>query len=247
VAASAFQVGWGRGGLYIRAQEKAVMSQVLMPKATAVWLVENTTLTFDQISAFTGLHPLEVQAIADGEVAGGMTGLDPTTNGQLTKEEIKRAEGDPAARLKLSPRDVPEPIARSKGPRYTPVAKRQDRPDAIAWLLKVHPELQDSQVAKLVGSTKSTVQSVRDRTHWNMQNVRPRDPVTLGLCTLKDLNDAVDKARRKAAREDAAKKKAAAKAATGEPGADEVAEQQSDETPVDPAEADQPDVETSRN
>ena len=209
--------------------------QVLMPKATAVWLVENTTLTFDQISAFTGLHPLEIQAIADGEVAGGMTGLDPTTNGQLTKEEIKRAEGSPDARLKLSPRDVPEPVARSKGPRYTPVAKRQDRPDAIAWLLKVHPELQDSQVAKLVGSTKSTVQSVRDRTHWNMQNVRPRDPVTLGLCSLKDLNDAVDRARRKAAREDAARKKAAAKAAAGEPEA--AAE------PVDPAEADQPEVE----
>ena len=130
------------------------MSQVLMPKATAVWLVENTTLTFEQIAAFTGLHPLEVQAIADGEVAGGMTGFDPTTNGQLTKEEIKRAEADPTARLKLSARDVPEPVARSKGPRYTPVAKRQDRPDAIAWLLKVHPELQDSQVAKLVGSTK---------------------------------------------------------------------------------------------
>jgi hypothetical protein len=212
------------------------MSQVLMPKATAVWLVENTTLTFDQISAFTGLHPLEIQAIADGEVAGGMTGYDPTTNGQLTKEEIKRAESDPAARLKLSPRDIPEPVARSKGPRYTPVAKRQDRPDAIAWLLKIHPELQDSQVAKLVGSTKSTVQSVRDRTHWNMQNVRARDPVTLGLCSLKDLNDSVDKARRKAAREDAARKKA--KAAAGAP-----VEQAAPEA-VDPAEADQPDVDT---
>ena len=230
------------------------MSQVLMPKATAVWLVENSTLTFDQISAFTGLHPLEVQAIADGEVAGGMTGLDPTTNGQLTKEEIKRAEADPAARLKLSPRDVPMPVARSKGPRYTPVAKRQDRPDAIAWLLKVHPELQDSQVAKLVGSTKSTVQSVRDRTHWNMQNVRARDPVTLGLCSLKDLNDAVDKARRKAAREDAAKKKAAARAATeGEPmpdtSAEELVQTPPDvEGPVDPAEADQPDLdETNRH
>jgi hypothetical protein len=181
------------------------MLQVLMPKATAVWLVENTTLTFDQISTFTGLHPLEVQAIADGEVAGGMTGYDPTTNGQLTKDEIKRCEADATAKLKLTPRDIPEPVARAKGPRYTPVAKRQDRPDAIAWLLKVHPE---SQVAKLVGSTKSTVQSVRDRSHWNMQNVRARDPVTLGLCSLKDLNDAVDKARRKAAREDAAKKKA---------------------------------------
>ncbi|MCE3250755.1 MAG: hypothetical protein K0R41_4580 [Geminicoccaceae bacterium] len=211
------------------------MSQVLMPKATAVWLVENSTLTFDQISAFTGLHPLEVQAIADGEVAGGMTGLDPTTNGQLTKEEIKRAEADPAARLKLSPRDVPMPVARSKGPRYTPVAKRQDRPDAIAWLLKVHPELQDSQVAKLVGSTKSTVQSVRDRTHWNMQNVRARDPVTLGLCSL-------------------AKKKAAARVAVeGEPmpdtSAEELVQTPPDvEGPVDPAEADQPETdETTRH
>ena len=174
--------------------------------------------------------------VADGEVAGGMTGLDPTTNGQLTKDEIKRAEADPAARLKLSARDVPEPVARSKGPRYTPVAKRQDRPDAIAWLLKVHPELQDSQVAKLVGSTKSTVQSVRDRTHWNMQNVRPRDPVTLGLCSLKDLNDAVDKARRKAARDDATRKRA--QVAAGEPVQDTPVEE------VDPSEADQPDFDT---
>ena len=180
------------------------MSQVLMPKATAVWLVENTTLTFDQISAFTGLHPLEVQAIADGEVAGGMTGLDPTTNGQLTKEEIKRVEADPAARLKLSPRDVPMPVARSKGPRYTPVAKRQDRPDAIAWLLKVHPELQDSQVAKLVGSTKSTVQSVRDRSHWNITNIIAKDPVTLGLCSQRELDAIVAKAAKKAGLDDQA-------------------------------------------
>src|SRR5436190_23206666 len=232
----AFRVGGAGTGLYIRAQEN-FMPQVLMPKATAVWLVENTTLTFDQISAFTGLHPLEIQAIADGEVAGGMAGYDPTTNGQLTKDEIKRAEADANARLKLSPRDVPEPVARSKGPRYTPVAKRQDRPDAIAWLLKIHPELQDSQVAKLVGSTKSTVPSVRDRTHWNMQNVRARDPVTLGLCSLKDLNDAVDKARRKAAREDAARKKA--KVAAAEPVAE--AEAPPAEA-VDPGESDQPDI-----
>ena len=226
------------------------MLQVLMPKATAVWLVENTTLTFDQISTFTGLHPLEVQAIADGEVAGGMTGYDPTTNGQLTKDELKRCEADPTAKLRLTPRDIPEPVARAKGPRYTPVAKRQDRPDAIAWLLKVHPELQDSQVAKLVGSTKSTVQSVRDRSHWNMQNVRPRDPVTLGLCSLKDLNDAVDKARRKAAREDAAKKKAVAKATVAEePAAEEpVAEEPAaDEPAVDPADADQPDLGETRH
>jgi len=218
------------------------MSQVLMPKATAVWLVENTTLTFDQISTFTGLHPLEVQAIADGEVAGGMTGLDPTTNGQLTKEEIKRGEGDPSARLRLSPRDIPPPIARSKGPRYTPVAKRQDRPDAIAWLLKVHPELLDAQVAKLVGSTKSTVQSVRDRSHWNMQNVRPRDPVTLGLCTLRDLNEAVDASRRRAARDDAARKKGAAAAIVEDEPVAESADQA-----VDPAEADQPEPEDIRH
>jgi hypothetical protein len=219
------------------------MSQVLMPKATAVWLVENTTLTFEQIAAFTGLHALEVQAIADGEVAGGMTGLDPTVNGQLTKEDIKRAEADSKARLTLIVRDVPEPVTRAKGPRYTPVAKRQDRPDAIAWLLKVHPELQDSQIAKLVGSTKSTVLSVKDRSHWNMQNVRARDPVTLGLCTLKDLNDAVDRARRKAAREDAAKKKAAAQAAVGEA---PIAEETPPAEALDPADADQPDIEHNR-
>ena len=217
------------------------MSQPLMPRATAVWLVENTGLTFDQIADFCGLHPLEVQAIADGEVAGGMAGLDPTVNGQLAKDEIKRCEADSSAVLKLTLRDSPEPVARSKGPRYTPVAKRQDRPDAIAWLLKIHPELQDSQVAKLVGSTKSTVLSVKDRSHWNMQNVRPRDPVTLGLCTLKDLNDAVDKARRKAAREDAARKKAKAKA-----GEAEAAPEVAPETPVDPGEADQPDVNEHR-
>jgi len=144
-------------------------------------------------------------------------------------------------RLRLSPRDIPEPIARSKGPRYTPVAKRQDRPDAIAWLLKVHPELLDAQVAKLVGSTKSTVQSVRDRTHWNMQNVRPRDPVTLGLCTLRDLNEALDASRRRAARDDAARKKGAAMAAVEEEPESEAADQA-----IDPAEADQPDSEDIR-
>ena len=216
------------------------MTLPLMPKATAVWLVENTGLTFEQIAAFCGMHPLEVQGIADGEVAIGIVGQDPVANGQLTADEIKRVEADPKARLALAHRDVPEPLHRAKGARYTPVAKRQDRPDAIAWLLKVHPELQDSQVAKLVGSTKSTVQSVRDRSHWNMQNVRPRDPVTLGLCSLKDLNDAVDKARRKAAREDAAKKKAQAKAGV----AAEEAAKAVEPAEVDPAEADQPDVES---
>ena len=182
-----------------------------------------------------------VKAIADGDAAQGIKGLDPILTGQLTREEIEKAESDPEHRLHLAKEKVrvPEPKSRKKGPRYTPVAKRQDRPDAIAWLLKIHPELQDSQVARLVGSTKSTVQSVRDRSHWNMQNVRPRDPVTLGLCMLKDLNDAVDKARRKAAREDAAKKKAQAKAGAAVEAEKEV---------VDPAEADQPDVgETSQS
>ena len=180
----------------------------LMPKATAVWLVENTTLTFEQIAEFTGLHLLEVQAIADGEVAIGMAGIDPTSNGQLTKEEIHRCEADSKSHLQLLLHDRPAPVLRAGGPRYTPVAKRQERPDAISWLLKFHPELTDAQISKLVGSTKDTVQKVRERTHWNAANIKPHDPVTLGLCTLRDLNAAVDAARRKAAQQESAKKKA---------------------------------------
>jgi uncharacterized protein len=198
------------------------MSQVLMPKATAVWLVENSTLTFDQISAFTGLHPLEVQAIADGEVAGGMTGLDPTTNGQLTKDEIKRVEADPAARLKLSPRDVPQPVARSKGPRYTPVAKRQDKPDAVAWLIRHHPELSDGQISKLIGTTKQTIAAVRDRSHWNFANLRPRDPVLLGLCSQTDLNAAVLRARKSMAKTTATAEQATIEAGKVDEGEDGV-------------------------
>jgi hypothetical protein len=167
----------------------------LMPKATAVWLVENTTLTFDQIAAFCGLHPLEVQAIADGEVAIGMVGLDPIANGQLTKEEIERCEKDPDNRLQLLQADLPQPVARSKGPRYTPVTKRGDKPDAIAWLLKTHPELSDAQVCRLIGTTKPTIQSVRDKTHWNTQNIKPNDPVQLGLCTRRELEEALAQAR----------------------------------------------------
>lgn len=167
----------------------------LMPKATAVWLVENTTLTFDQIAAFCGLHPLEVQAIADGEVAIGMVGLDPIANGQLTKEEIERCEKDPDNRLQLLQADLPQPVARSKGPRYTPVTKRGDKPDAIAWLLKTHPELSDAQVCRLIGTTKPTIQSVRDKTHWNTQNIKPNDPIQLGLCTRRELEEALAQAR----------------------------------------------------
>jgi hypothetical protein len=171
-----------------------------MPKATAVWLIENTTLTFDQVAEFCGLHPLEVQGIADGEVAIGILGLDPTLSGQLTKEEIQRCEADPKARLKMPRTDIPVPATRTKGPRYTPVSKRQDKPDAIAWLLRHHPELMDSQVARLIGTTKQTITAVRDRTHWNSPNLRPRDPVLLGLCTQTDLNNAVARARRAAER-----------------------------------------------
>lgn len=174
------------------------MAQILMPKATAVWLVENTTLNFDQIAAFCGLHPLEVQGIADGEVAIGIIGLDPVGNGQLSAEEIKRCEGDPAARLTLAKVTIPLPQTRTKGPRYTPVSKRQDKPDAVAWLVRHHPELSDAQVSKLIGTTKHTIAQVRDRTHWNTANLRPRDPVLLGLCTQTDLNAAILKARKAA-------------------------------------------------
>lgn len=176
------------------------MVQPLMPKATAVWLVENTTLTFDQIAEFCSLHPLEVQGIADGEVAVGIQGGDPITSNQLTREEIERCEKDPTARLKMAKRELPRPLKRTKGPRYTPVAKRQDKPDGIAWLLRHHPELKDSQIAKLIGTTKNTIQAIRERSHWNSPNIRPRDPVLLGLCSQGDLNAAVERARKAAAR-----------------------------------------------
>jgi hypothetical protein len=222
-----------------------------MPKATAVWLVDNTTLSFTQISAFCGLHELEVQAIADGEVAIGMVGRDPIANGELTKEEIARCEADPESHLRLQVHNRPQPVTRAGGPRYTPVAKRQDRPDAIAWLLKNHPELQDSQIAKLIGSTKSTIQAIRDRSHWNSANIKQRDPITLGLCSLRDLNAAVEKARQKAAREASGKKRAEALAgqdtstvpsAELEPLESAPQDPAEDNEDVDPADADQPDL-----
>jgi len=172
------------------------MALPLMPKATAVWLVENTALSFEQIAAFCGLHHLEVQAIADGEVAVGMVGLDPVANGQLTKAEIARCEKDPNARLKLLVPDLPQPAARSKGPRYTPITKRGDKPDAIAWLIKHHPELSDAQLSRMIGTTKPTIAAVRDRTHWNAANIKPRNPVLLGLCTQRELEEALALAAR---------------------------------------------------
>ena len=172
------------------------MAAPLMPKATAVWLVENTSLTFEQIAEFCGLHPLEVQAIADGEVATQMQGLDPIANGQTTKEEIERCQADPEARLKLSPQAIPPQLVKHKGPRYTPISKRQDKPDAIMYLLRNHPELSDAQISKLIGTTKPTIAAVRDRTHWNSANIKPRHPVGLGLCTPEELDEAVARSLR---------------------------------------------------
>ncbi len=175
------------------------MTLPLMPKATAVWLVENTTLSFAQIGAFCGLHELEVNGIADGEVAQGMKGFDPVVNNQLTLAEIRRCEGDTSARLKLKYNAAAEGEAKRKGPRYTPLSKRQDRPAAIVWLVKYHPELADSQIAKLVGTTKPTIQTIRDRSHWNIANIQPVDPVALGMCKQSELDDAVRKAGAKKA------------------------------------------------
>lgn len=167
----------------------------LMPKATAVWLVENTSLTFEQIANFCKLHPLEVKGIADGEVAAGIKGHDPIASGQLTREEIAAGEADEKHQLRRAPPKVrlPEP-SRKRGARYTPLSRRQDRPNAILWLIRNHPELKDSQIMRLVGTTKATVQAVRDRTHWNSAALTPVDPVTLGLCSQMDLDFEVNRA-----------------------------------------------------
>ncbi len=185
----------------------------LMPKATAVWLIENTGLTFEQISQFCQLHVLEVQAIADEEVAIGIVGIDPHSNGQLTKEEIERCEKDPSARLELAATTMPRPTPKTKGPRYTPVAMRQERPDAIAWLLRHYPELSDAQISKLVGTTKTTINAVRDRTHWKGANIKPVDPVDIGICSYEELLAAVQLARKRKARAEARAAKEAAKEA----------------------------------
>lgn len=167
------------------------MALPLMPKATAVWLVDNTALTFRQIAEFCGMHELEIQAIADGNVQSSIVGQDPIVAGQLTREEIARCEADANAKLQARITDIPTPQSRSKGARYTPVSKRQDRPDAISWLLKHHPELSDAQIVQLIGTTKTTIAAVREKTHWNATNIKARNPVTLGLCTEADLEKAV--------------------------------------------------------
>jgi hypothetical protein len=189
------------------------MAQPLMPKATAVWLVENTALTFDQIADFCGLHPLEVQGIADGEVAGGIKGMDPVANGEVTREELERCQKNPSAKVQAAKSDLPKPVSRTKGPKYTPIAKRQDKPDGIAWILRNHPEVKDAQICRLIGTTKQTIQAIRDRTHWNASNIRPRDPVLLGLCTQSELNQTIEKARKQDARKPGQKAEAQAQAA----------------------------------
>ena len=167
------------------------MTLPLMPKATAVWLVENTALNFEQIAEFCGMHPLEIQGIADGEVSGGIRGLDPVAGGQLGMDEIHRCEKDGDARLEILSTAKQYIAQKTKGSRYTPVARRQDKPDAIAWLVKYFPQMTDAQMAKLIGTTKNTIQAVRGKTHWNSSNIKPRDPVLLGLCTQTHLDAAV--------------------------------------------------------
>ncbi|NJM83958.1 MAG: DUF1013 domain-containing protein [Tabrizicola sp.] len=175
------------------------MSKPLMAKATAVWLVDNTTLSFQQIAEFCGLHELEVQGIADGDVAGGVKGFDPIANNQLDPIEISRGQADPAYRLKLKFNAAAVGEEKRRGPRYTPLSKRQDRPAAILWLVKFHPELSDGAIGKLVGTTKPTILSIRERSHWNISNITPIDPVALGLCRQSELDAAVQAAARKKA------------------------------------------------
>lgn len=166
----------------------------LLPKATAIWLIDNTSLTFKQIAEFCGVHELEIKGIADGEVASGILGFDPVSNGQLTREEIERCSKDPSARLKLSASIIYETKqSKKKQYRYTPIALRENKPKAIYWLLKTCPNITDSQIIKLIGTTKITIKSLRERTHWNMKNIVPRDPVLLGLCTQIELDSILDK------------------------------------------------------
>jgi hypothetical protein len=167
-----------------------------MPHATAAWLVENTSLTFEQIAEFCGLHILEVQAIADDTAATKLTGRDPIRAGELTHEEIEKGQADPDYTLRMH--KEPDPVRRTRGPRYTPVSKRQDKPDGIAWILKNHPEVSDGAIGKLIGTTRNTIGAIRDRSHWNSANIVPKDPVTLGLCSQRELDALVAKAAKKA-------------------------------------------------
>jgi hypothetical protein len=168
------------------------MSAPLMPKATAIWLIENTALTFEQIANFCGMHVIEIQAIADGDVSSRMIGLNPVTNGQLSMEEINRCESDPSQELEIIPPVTPDDVL-GKKKRYVAVSKRQDRPDAIAWLVKYYPTLPDVQIASLLGTTKLTITAVRNKTHWNSQNIKPKSPVMLGMCSQAELDKVLEK------------------------------------------------------
>lgn len=218
----------------------------LMPKATAVWLVENTSLSFEQIAEFCGLHVLEVKGIADGDVAQGIKGLDPITSNQLTREEIATAEKDANHKLRLAEAKVQIPeTTTKKGPRYTPVSRRHDRPNAVLWLLRNHPELKTSQLMRLVGTTKPTIAQIKDRTHWNSANLVPQDPVTLGLCSQTDLDTEVKKAAKRIDREQREARREAIKAGTLLPTEETTGPQDSDDEFRPTAEIVQPrDVET---
>jgi hypothetical protein len=167
-----------------------------MPHATASWLVDNTSLSFEQVADFCGLHILEVQAMADDLASSKYTGRDPVYSGELTHEEIRKGQADPNYRLRMH--RAPVDVSRTKGPRYTPVSKRQDKPDGIAWILRNHPEISDAQIGKLIGTTRNTINAIRERSHWNIQNIQPKDPVTLGLCSQRELDAAVAKAAKRA-------------------------------------------------
>ncbi|HVZ68717.1 MAG TPA: cell cycle transcriptional regulator TrcR [Rhizomicrobium sp.] len=195
----------------------------LMPKATAVWLVDNTSLSFEQIAEFCGLHPLEVKGIADEDVAKGIKGQDPVASGQLTREQIEEAEKNPKLRLKIAPPKykIP-PVKIKKAPRYTPVSKRQDKPDAVYWLLRNHPEFGDADIIKLIGTTKATIQKIRERSHWNAPNIKAVDPVTLGLCSQLELDLAVARVSQRRERQ---AKKAAKMGGTLKPVDDSIAEE----------------------
>ena len=224
----------------------AVDSKPLMPKATAVWLVDNTSLSFEQIADFCGLHPLEVKGIADEDVAKGIKGSDPVTSGQLTREQIEDAEKNPKLRLKMAPPKHKMPaVKQKKAPRYTPVSKRQDKPDAVYWILRNHPEFTDADIIKLIGTTKATIQKIRERSHWNAANIKAVDPVTLGLCSQLELDLAVSRA---AVKRERAVKRAAKAGGTLKPVQDAPGSQpeQPSEAPVIAEDSsDKPEDETS--
>lgn len=218
--------------------------QILYPKATAVWLVDNTMLSFDQIADFCGLHPLEVKGIADGEVARDIRGADPIANGQLTRDEIDKAENDPKHLMRASKGRHAELLETPrKGPRYTPVSRRQDRPDAIAWFVKHHPEVTDAQISKFLGTTKTTIQAVRDGSHWNKNNIKPVDPVTLGLGTQLDLDALIKLAAEKKAKADKKKGKKD-DGATLEPASETGAVEEAADTPAETEAAETSEEET---